>query len=70
MNEQTLIDLQHKVESLFHCVEGVTNREYYLFTEFWQYLEDLKTDGNGERGVLRRALESKRHKSIQEGYKR
>ncbi len=70
MIELTETDLQHKVESLFHRIEDATDREYYLFTEFWQYLEDLKIDGNGERGMARRTLESKRHKNIQEGYKR
>jgi hypothetical protein len=69
MNEQILTDLQHKVESLLRRTEDATDKEYYVITELWQCLEDLKEDGNGERGMIRKALEVTRHKNLKEVYK-
>ena len=43
--------IQHRVEELWSRIEDVTDREYYLFTEVWQYIEDLKPGGDGINGM-------------------
>ena len=56
--------LQHKVEELWGRMEDVTDREYYLFTEVWQYIEDLKSDGDGLRGMMYRKNKEKQKQQL------
>jgi len=69
MVEEKLLDcsqsqIQHRVEKLWSRIEDVTDREYFLLTEVWQYLEDLKPDGDGIMGMLLRENKEKQKQQL------
>jgi hypothetical protein len=56
--------IQHRVEELWSRIDDVTDREYFLFTEVWQYLEDLKPNGDGIVGMLLRENKEKQKQRL------
>jgi hypothetical protein len=56
--------IQHRVEELWSRIDDVTDREYFLFTEVWQYLEDLKPNGDGLVGMLLRESKEKQKQRL------
>ena len=69
MNEEKVLahsasPIQLRVEELWSRIEDATEREYFLFTEVWQYIEDLKPGGNGITGMQCRENKEKQKQQL------